>query len=309
MGARFARIYPIHFVTLVWISIMLIVIRQQVSSIDPFLASTTFSYWGIPTSLLLIQSLHLFTLPPLNGPSWSLSTEWWIYLLFPFLIYGLRGLTSRGKLIVLLGIIGLYVVLMYYVAPYFSLLHKVTINLMTDWGFFRCLAGFALGMLFYEAYSQNWGQQLMGNSLFFMLVLGTALVALHIGANDLLTIAVFPFIILSAAYQRGWIKRLLTTRPLQRLGDWSFSIYMVHVPIIFTFYALWTRANPNLLAHFDANGPTHPDYTQGQVFAAMLIVLTLIVSATTYYFIEVPARNYVKARFNAQSKEPVAVAM
>ena len=309
MGARFARIYPLHLFTLIWTALVVFFIRQEATFIDPFLLENLFTYWGIPASLLLIQALHLFKLAPMNGPSWSLSTEWWVYLLFPFLVYWLHGFRMRGKVLLLLAIVGLYVGLVYYLAPYYSMQHKVTLSLTSDWGLPRCLAGFVLGMLCYEVYNQNWGRPLIGSSLFLVLGFGSALFAMHAGANDLLTVAIFPFIVLSAAYQTSWIKRILETRPLQRLGDWSFSIYMVHVPIISTFYLVWVHANPLLLAHFSLEAPAHPDYRQGQIFAIILIVLTLIVSALTYRFIEVPARNYLNARFNAQRKEPLAVAM
>ena len=39
MGARFARVYPLHFVTLIWCSIATIVIISLASGLDPFVAS------------------------------------------------------------------------------------------------------------------------------------------------------------------------------------------------------------------------------------------------------------------------------
>jgi peptidoglycan/LPS O-acetylase OafA/YrhL len=42
-------------------------------------------------------------------------------------------------------------------------------------------------------------------------------------------VAFFPLVILSAACNADFVKRVLETKPLQRLGEWSFSIYMVHV--------------------------------------------------------------------------------
>ena len=307
ISARFARVYPLHFFTLLWVAIITIVIRQATNPIDPFLLPI-FSYRAIPASLLLVQSLHLFTVPPLNTPSWSLSTEWWVYLIFPALVYGLQRCSAWGKGLVLLTTAGLYVMLMYYIAPNFGLTHTVTIDLMADWGLFRCLAGFILGMLCYETYRQNWGRLVLGSSLFFVLSFGAVLVTMHRAAHDLFIIALFPFIILSAAYQTGWVKRLLDAPPLQRLGDWSFSIYMVHMPIIFTVYLVQVFAGSDISVYFNPN-PVNPDYANGQLMAVLLVLLTLIISALTYRFIEVPIRNYLNDRFNTQRKEPIAVAM
>ncbi|MEO8862105.1 MAG: hypothetical protein ABI358_11815 [Ginsengibacter sp.] len=54
---------------------------------------------------------------------------------------------------------------------------------------------------------------------------------MHFGVVDIIIIAFFPFILLPAAYNNTELKRILDIRALQRLGDWSFSIYMVHIPI------------------------------------------------------------------------------
>lgn len=308
MSARFARVYPLHFFTLVWATGMAVVIRHEASSIDPLLA-TMFSYWAFPASLFLVQAFHLFPIPPLNTPAWSLSTEWWVYVLFPALAYGLRASSASGKWLILLGTLALYVLLMYYVAPVFSIVHKVTMNVMTDWGFFRCLVGFVIGMLCYEVYTGQVGRRWVGSGLFFVVVFAATLLTMHLGMNDLLTIGLFPCVILSAAYQSGWVKRILNVSIFQRLGDWSFSIYMVHVPIIYIFFIPALQKNPDLLARFVPGGPANPNYAHGQQMAVIVVVLTLIVAAFTYRFIEVPARNYLNARFSTRREEPIAVAM
>ncbi|GAB4034294.1 acyltransferase family protein [Spirosoma gilvum] len=308
VGARFARVYPLHLFTLIWATMTAVLIRQEAAEIDPFL-QPIFSYWGIPASLLLIQSMHLFPLAPLNAPSWSLSTEWWMYMLFPLLVRPLRNLSISGKVLAWLGLAAFYSFLMYYIAPHYSLTHEVTINLIADWGFFRCGAGFGLGMLVYDAYRQNWGRQIAGNGLFFMGAFGAVLLSMHAGLHELLTIALFLPVILSAAYQTGWVKHVFNIRPLQRLGDWSFSIYMVHLPIINIFYVQWVHKNPMLLAHYSLSGPTNPNYTQGQIFCLMLVGITLTVAALTYYFIEVPARRYLNTRFNAKAVSPSPVSV
>lgn len=308
VGARFARVYPLHLFALVCITVAAVFIRQEAGQVDPIL-QPMFSYWGFPASLLLIQSMHIFPIAPLNGPAWSLSTEWWVYMLFPLFVGPLRRMPIFGKVLSWLGVAAFYCFLMYYIAPRYGLTRQVTLNLVADWGFFRCAAGFGLGMLLYDAYQHNWGRQIASNGWFFTLASGAVLLALHVGLHSLLIIALFLPVILSAAYQTGWVKQLLSVRPLQRLGDWSFSIYMVHIPIIYMFYVQWIHKNPALLAHYSPTGPANPDYAQGQVFCLMLIGITLTVAALTYYFIEVPARRYLNARLRSKTKEPMAVAM
>lgn len=123
------------------------------------------------------------------------------------------------------------------------------------------------------------------------------------GANDLVIVAVFPFVILSAAYNITRVKNVLDTSFLQRLGDWSFSIYMVHVPIIYIFSIIGIRNNPKLFAVFPPpSGPI--DVLEGIKVCSIIVLLTLSVAALTYNYVEVPCREYL----NSKSRPSRAVA-
>jgi peptidoglycan/LPS O-acetylase OafA/YrhL len=73
---------------------------------------------------------------------------------------------------------------------------------------------------------------------------------MHFGIMDILIVAFFPVIILAAAYNQTAVKRTLDTRMLQRLGDWSFTIYMVHMPIIHIFLIFRVLKKPAMYADF-----------------------------------------------------------
>lgn len=312
--ARFARIYPLHFVTL-WVAVLLIAgIKLFAQDIMPFI-QVIFDYKTIPASLLLIQSMHLYITPPLNTPSWSLSTEWWVYVLFPLLVGPFFRLRTVGKIGAFLAIAALFGLLMYYIVPhwgnrYFAKpgeLSPATLNVTADWGYIRCLAGFLLGMLFYEIYRHRLGYSLLRSGFAFLAVAIALVVALHAGWHELLVVALFPLLILTAAYNNDFVKRALETRPLQRLGDWSFSIYMVHIPIVFGFWIALLREKPMALSSFEAfyKSITIP----GWQYCLAVVGLTLVASALMYRYVEVPARNYLNARFQSKPKEPVAMAM
>ena len=116
IGARFARIYPLHFVTTIWALIVVMIIINKASSLDPFF-KVIFNPNALPQCLLLIQSMHIYITPPLDTPSWSLSTEWWVYMLFPFFAPVFTRLKKTGKLIALLIIIAFYLFLRYVIGP------------------------------------------------------------------------------------------------------------------------------------------------------------------------------------------------
>jgi peptidoglycan/LPS O-acetylase OafA/YrhL len=129
---------------------------------------------------------------------------------------------------------------------------------------------------------------------------------MHFGMVDIGIIAFFPFILLSAAYNQTRIKRILDTRVLQRLGDWSFAIYMVHMPLIFMSFAFSVYKNPLLFASFIKYVTTKPDYPFGLGACMVLLTLTLIIASLMYRFVEIPSRNYFNKAFKTKHKEVTA---
>jgi peptidoglycan/LPS O-acetylase OafA/YrhL len=157
-------------------------------------------------------------------------------------------------------------------------------------------------MLFYELYRSQWAVGLLKSGWAFLGFTVGVCVAMHYGIHELLILAFFPFIILSAAYNDDFIKRALETRPLQRLGDWSFSIYMVHIPIAFTLTTIMTLPqNPKMFSSFEALGATK--FPPGLPMCLLLVGLTLVVAALSYRYIEVPSRNYINQRFGHRRQQ------
>lgn len=82
---------------------------------------------------------------------------------------------------------------------------------------------------------------------------------------------------------------------------------MVHVPIIYIFWILQVRANPNMFAAFPPIPAEAPNYTHGVIVCIVVAILTLIVASITYRFIEVPSRKYLNKRFGRKETEAVNV--
>lgn len=142
----------------------------------------------------------------------------------------------------------------------------------------------------------------------FLLFFIGILVSMHVGVEDILIVAFFPFIILAAAHNDTGIKKALDTIVLQRLGDWSFSIYMVHVPIMFIFWIFQVRSNPTLYAKFPPESARPPDYMLGLIVCLVIVVSTLFLAALSYRYIEVPARSYLNGKFRPTNNESVTLA-
>jgi peptidoglycan/LPS O-acetylase OafA/YrhL len=52
------------------------------------------------------------------------------------------------------------------------------------------------------------------------------------GPQDFALVALLALTIFGTALSRGHVKRILESRPLVWLGEISYSIYMVHLPIL-----------------------------------------------------------------------------
>jgi peptidoglycan/LPS O-acetylase OafA/YrhL len=305
--SRFARIYPLHLFTLVWALIVSLIIRSLATGLDPFFAAI-FNPAAAPACLLLIQSLNLYITAPLNTPSWSLSTEWWVYMVFPLLMPLFARQKMTGRILTLLVIAALYVVLKFVLGPLESFDGSPTLDLITKFAIFRCLGGFLLGMLLHGFYEARTGHRIFKNSGCFVVLSLATLAAMHFGMPDLLIVALFPLVLLSAVYNTTGVKKVLDKPFLQRLGDWSFSIYMVHMPISFTFDIWEVSKDPGLYKDFMAFISRPPDYGHGLLVCALLVGATLLVAPLTYRFVELPCRTWINRRWSRPEKVPVTAA-
>ena len=179
---------------------------------------------------------------------------------------------------------------------------KPTLNLVPDFGWLRCFAGFLTGMLLFQCYKSKAAFAVLKSSWCFVFFFVATLVCMHFGVMDIIIIAFFPFILLTAAYNTTSIKRMLDKRALQRLGDWSFSIYMVHVPIIMIYTCIQIHKTPGMFADMSKLISQKPDYRLGAIMCIIIVALTILVASLTYRFIEVPARNYLNNAFNTKRK-------
>jgi peptidoglycan/LPS O-acetylase OafA/YrhL len=302
IGARFARVYPLHFITTIWVFICAVIIVHFTAHMSPFIAEAI-NPKALPACLLLIQSMHIYFLTPLNSPSWSLSTEWWVYMIFPFFVPFFFRLGNKGKILIGVAIIIFYIFLRYVLGPLNVSPHPTpTMNITANFGFFRCLAGFFTGMLLYTFYEHCSGFRIIKRDWFFFTVFLGMVAAMHFGVMDIIIIAFFPFILIAAAYNQTLVKRFLDTKVLQRLGDWSFSIYLVHTPIIFTFYAIQVLQNHKLLDDTVKATVQKPDYIVGMYICIALVILTLLIAPLFYRFVEIPSRNYFNKVFETKHK-------
>ena len=299
LAARLARIYPLYLATWIWAFLVVRVIVSLAKGIDDSIADILNVKAFLP-GVFFLQDLHLYKKSPLNFPAWSIAAEWWIYMLFPFLM-PFFSTANRAKMIfIFVAIVVSYGVMKFFLAPQMLVASydTPTINMTADFDLFRCMAGFCTGMLLHVVYQKRIAYPLFRQNWCFCLFASATIWAIHATVMDILIVGLFPFVLLCAAYNTTGIKKILDMKILQRLGDWSFSIYMVHGPIILMFFSYSVYKNSTVFSTVTSSpSGGEINYAVSVKFCVVLLVLTLLVASITYRFIELPARKYLKKRF------------
>ncbi len=300
--ARFARVYPLHFFALLYLVIVrLWFVSVGGKDLDPF-SALNYTLQSVPTNLLLIQSMNVHNWFSWNNAAWSISTEWWMYMLFPFLVAPFSRLSSAGRVAVTLACFGGYVLIMLVIQNYVTVPPQLsfiksapTINVAYQYGFLRCMVGFIIGMMMYQGYKDGFAKRFLANGTTLVLCTLCLLICLHFDVPDVFSVSFYPLIILSASYGSKNLNVLFGKKIMQRLGDWSFSIYLVHQPVAYTvfmvsaYFASKSGAAPG-------PPPVKPGMFTAWIICLIFIAIVLILSWLSYKYIEVPSRNLINKR-------------
>lgn len=274
---RFARIYPMHIFSLALVLIYFVASKHLTGDwITALLAHVTLTHaWG-----------YTFY-PDYNFASWSISTEWAAYLAFPFLLLGTRKIARSVLTTISLIVIALWGL------SIFSLYYKQgALDMSSDVGVIRCFGEFFVGLLLFQLNHQL--ASLKEETLDLTLILSLCAFAVFF----IFEVRDFWFLIPATStifclIRRASIGRaLLGNRLSHFLGDISYSIYMLHVPVGLTYIRFWTQWF----------GSDQSDL-QGAAALTSAVALILISSTLAYRKIEVPMRNWLAPRTIQQKKE------
>jgi peptidoglycan/LPS O-acetylase OafA/YrhL len=226
-----------------------------------------------------------------NIPAWSISTEFWAYIVFAGVVFALgrRQVLGAAAIVLAAG----------------AALFLTPDGMRSGNGpiaFARCLFGFFVGVIFYAVYIAR--PQWSGGPARYV---AAACVVTFLVVND--TIAwniAFPLLSATLILLVG-NPRWLTTRPMLWLGRISYSVYMVHLAVIWLMdQAVRFLLRPRLVHvafHTDVLD-IHPILGNALTLVAVVIVVTL--AHLSHKWIEEPARVWSR-RALARDHAPIAV--
>ncbi len=189
--------------------------------------------WIVTAHLLLIHDWQSDWLYKINGPLWSIATEWHIYFVFALLLLPLWRRTSSAVLIVAATVLG--------------------------WGLSLCLAPlwdagywfigcFALGMVATRAEREGWQAPWLllatvGGLAFIVIATWAVVNRVRYQDSDWIWLPALDYLVGAAAAcgliglsRSGRFAAIvrwpLTTSACVRLGGFSYSLYLTHLPIL-----------------------------------------------------------------------------
>lgn len=293
---RFGRLWPLHVAVLgAWIGLEGAKHLATGSGFDPAGATDPAA---IPSHMLLTHALGQFDKLTWNGQSWSISAEFWMYVLF-------------GAAAVFLGswrtavLIALAVASAAVIANFSSSGIEVTYDL----GFLRCVYGFTVGYLVYQLHNSTRAEQVLGARgalppwLWEALAVALVVAFVAVAGRGTLSLAapfVFAVPVLIFAREQGPLSRWLNAPSLQALGRWSYSIYMVHGIVVYALaLAVYQvqRSTGAVLWAIETTGTQSEKLVVANPWLLDLVWLgyaagIIGMSAVTYRWIEEPGRAW-----------------
>jgi peptidoglycan/LPS O-acetylase OafA/YrhL len=230
LRARLARLYPLHLFILLALFALMSLARWH-SHIFHYVSYYDGPYHPIMTakgfilSLLLVHAWNTMNSLTWNTPSWFVSVEFALCLLFPLFAWAARGKISRGFLLIAAGVAGLAAL---------DVSTGYGLDITFHNGVLRGLADFSVGVGMAVLYRELKPRDTLPASAHSLiqaaLVFALFYALYHTGwshsAMDIWTVLPMLALVLALSFDRGILAELLGTGLPQTMGAWSYAIYL-----------------------------------------------------------------------------------
>lgn len=280
LSARFARIYPLHLFAIGLLATY-------------FLGRAALGYSrGLPEgfnlhnlwlNLALLHGWGYATRLSWNFPSWSISTEWFAYLLLlPFFARGLRRVPLAGVMALATAA---WTLLYFTVHRFGDMIGQLTVQGAP----MRILAEFLLGYALYRLYLGRTIQPRTADALAAAGLAGILVLSLLPARSEWLLAPAVCCLLFGLTQPGPLGQRLFASRWAVFWGERSYSIYMMHAVV---------QIFANVL--IETFGLREMSDSTAWLVVAIQIVAVLAVSHFTYEWIEVPMRHRTRGLLEQQ---------
>lgn len=220
MRRRLARIYPLHALTLLaTLLIYFAGLRLGLPVRDP----ARFDMSALPAHITLTQAFGLTQAHTFNVPSWSLSAEFFMYLLFPLLALAVK----RSVLLALAGTV-------IFVAAHIMLRHHLGLGDWTkadfDLGVLRAVPSFVGGIVIARLVRAGAGPALPWTAV---LALAVSCIALMLTPTPkpLIIVCLGLLVLLTARAEQAAPVPECWREFFRQLGALSYGVYLWHIVV------------------------------------------------------------------------------
>ncbi|RCS25140.1 acyltransferase [Phyllobacterium salinisoli] len=289
MVRRFARLYPLHIIT--FLLFLAVGIGYHLGILRPFGGAERYDMGQIVPNLLLVQGWGFSHELTFNFVSWSLSAEWFSYLLLPLILFANRLAGAKGLVaLLLLWIALLEILLALHIMP-----GKHWVEADT-WGAYRAFADFIAGALIAVLASRSRLTLTSRWPAWLTMLASCTLMQLQVNyyySLVVLAIAVF----LAAVAERNDQNSPVYPRLLRPFAAVSFGIYLWHPVVeIVMFGLVWKRlVAPLGIVDFYA-------------FLPIPMIATMIVAVLSYRWFEKPIGDWFLRRLGLKHPASSAAA-
>lgn len=288
--SRFARIYPLHiFMLLLFVGLEI----AKTLLLNTFAFTGKFNFTALFANIFLLQAFDL-RCPPLlwcntywNEPAWSISVEFVIYCIFPFLLFILLKNNKNDFIVYSCSLLSILLLITFTRGNLDSIVGIPSIA--------RCGLECVLGIITYKVYRRGNYKKYFNLNLLTIIAIAWIIMIMNYywhpfqNFHDWLILPAFSLVILGVSFNNNSvISKFLNSQLMLYLGTISYSIYMVHWFVQELLKILW------LYNFHEVFGRTFTNY-QALTSLGLFLMIVLLTASLTYRFIEVPARNYLKS--------------
>jgi peptidoglycan/LPS O-acetylase OafA/YrhL len=234
-GKRARRILPPYYASVI-ISCILIWLLIGHKTGTHWDVSLPITWGGILSHLFMLQGFNPKWDIQINHALWSIPVEWWIYFLFPLLVFGMRRFGGTITTITFI-IVGIAVA---HVTP-----NQLRFGLSPQYiGLFALGAYSALASTSESNQWSEWRTKLPWGTIIFVtfaIVMGLVHASfikhfqfMHLDSTKLDTLfGTWTALLLFATSRPDFaLTRTLSWRPLVSIGTFAYSLYLIHAPLL-----------------------------------------------------------------------------